>query len=207
MTPARPSARPPALVDWDYNGYLDLIIIADDADAAGEKFFEVHFLLQNPADSVSASKCTLLGCQLVNDFSISLDSFAQPFIIPLEQQEFHMHGLMFFSKSKGSRNVLFYDVSASGQSAADRHKLIDFSQLVDITSEQCSHKSPLTYFNRQLADIHFSSVVDLNGDCRSDLFIHSKVPAVDANGDTVDADVFEIYVRQENGMLCLVEVY
>ena len=47
------------------------------------------------------------------------------------------------------------------------------------------------------ADPHYNSFIDLNGDCKSDLFLVSK--------NQKEQNYLEIYLKQIDGTFCLVE--
>lgn len=76
--------------------------------------------------------------------------------------------------------------------------------MVEKNNSQCKKGIELEeILKRKLAKIHFSSVLDLNGDCRNDLFIHSETQ----NLQTDSSHSFEFYIRLENGNYCLTSVY
>ena len=53
----------------------------------------------------------------------------------------------------------------------------------------------LAYPSRTFSSIHYNSFVDLNGDCRADIFITSF-----ENGNTY----YEFWIKQSDGTFCLV---
>ncbi|EAS01135.2 FG-GAP repeat protein (macronuclear) [Tetrahymena thermophila SB210] len=189
-------------IDWDYNGYLDLIIISDNSDGIQNTDYTAHFLFQY-VQNIQSSECTSSSCTLVNVVSYYVDSNTQPFIIPYYKDTQHLHGLFYYKKTEGfqKRVVIIGDPN---DPTYQKLSTIDFSSLVEQDNKQCINGDELDeILSRRLPDIHFSSVLDLNGDCRNDLFIHSVVN----NPDTTQSHSFEFYIRLENGLYCLTQVY